>query len=379
MRTVRTLQPPAQTEYLRTPGPARASPKTRRSGRTAPRVALLLGLVCLPALGEVFKHQDADGRWHFTDRPPPGTSGAVPAARPAGAPATNRDLAARLAARFGGGTPVQQATLATVAVKAESGQGAGFFISADGYILTNRHVVRPDVEPGGQEQALEQELERRLRAMEVELAARRQRMTGAAAQVAEFRRADQADGANAGAAQREYEYFKSATDNLAAQVAEGRRRLRNDKLEQDIKRHSAIIQTSFTIVLKDGEQLNARLVSTSERHDLALLKLDGYRTPVLPVAAGGFPGQGDAVYAIGNPLGVSDSVTAGRVTRFATDQIVTDVQLLPGNSGGPLVNEAGEVIAVNFAKLTQGGNANYQGFGMAIPIAIARDAFPELR
>jgi serine protease Do len=64
---------------------------------------------------------------------------------------------------------------------------------------------------------------------------------------------------------------------------------------------------------------------------------------------------------------------------LGTEQILTDVQLLPGNSGGPLVNEAGEVIAVNFAKLTQGGDANYQGFGMAIPIAIARAAFPELR
>ena len=186
------------------------------------------------------------------------------------------------------------------------------------------------------------------------------------------------DGANARAAQREYDYFKSSTVELGDQVAEGQRRLRNDKLDRDIKRNSAIVQTSFTIVLKDGEQLNARLVSTSEVHDLALLKLDGYRTPVLLVAAGGRLGQGDAVYAIGNPLGVSDSVTSGRVTRLGSDQIVTDVQLLPGNSGGPLVNEAGEVVAVNFAKLTQGGNANYQGFGMAIPIGIARAAFPEL-
>jgi S1-C subfamily serine protease len=140
-----------------------------------------------------------------------------------------------------------------------------------------------------------------------------------------------------------------------------------------------LVQTNFTIVLKDGERLTARLVGTSDTQDLALLKLDGYRTPALRIAAGGGPGQGDAVYAIGNPLGVADSVTAGRVTRLSSDQIMTDVQLLPGNSGGPLVNEAGEVVAVNFAKLTHGGDANYQGFGMAIPIAIARGAFVELR
>jgi len=350
-----------------------------RIGPALSLAPLVLALVCTPALGEVFKYQDADGNWHFSDRPPPGTRMPQPSTAAAGQPAATRDLAERLAARFGGGTPVQQATLATVAIKAQSGEGAGFFIRDDGFILTNRHVVRPTMEPGDEEQRLFNEMERRLRTMETELAARRKRADGAASQLAELKRQGQGGSAQSHALAREVAYFKSAAVELAAEVDEGQRMLNKAKLDKSVKNSSAMVQNTFTIVLKDGEQLTARLIGVSEAHDLALLKLDGYRTPALPVAVQRFPGQGDAVYAIGNPLGVSDSVTSGRVTRLGSKQILTDVQLLPGNSGGPLVNEAGEVIAVNFAKLTQGGDANYQGFGMAIPIAIARDAFPELR
>lgn len=354
-------------------------PKMACAGPQASLVALFLGLVCLPAWGEVFKYQDADGRWQFTDRPPAGSNVSAPAAASADKPAATRDLAARLAARFGTGTPVQQATLATVAIKTESGEGAGFFINADGFILTNRHVVRPAMDAQDKDRALAEAAQQRLAAMETELAARRERMDSAAAQLARLQQQGQGRSVNASGLQREYDYFKSATEGLAAQVAEGRRVLRKGKLEQDLRLNGTIVQTNFTIVLKDGERLTARLVGTSDIQDLALLKLDGYRTPTLRIGAQGVPRQGDAVYAIGNPLGVSDSVTAGRVTRLSDDQIMTDVQLLPGNSGGPLVNEAGEVIAVNFAKLTQGGDANYLGFGMAIPIAVARGAFPELR
>jgi serine protease Do len=340
--------------------------------------ALLFVLVAPAAWGEVFKFMDGDGRWHFTDRPPPGAAQPPAAAGSADTPGTDHDLATRLKGRFGSGTQIQQATLGTVAVKTEAGQGAGFFIRPDGYILTNRHVVRPATEArDGNDRSL-QEMQRRLTAMQAELAARRKRVADAAAELTLLEQQGQGNSGRARTLQREIDYVKSATEGLATQVAEGQRTLRNGRREEDLRQSRVLAQTSFTIILKDGEQLTARLIGTSDRHDLALLRLDGYRTPALPVSAR-LPGQGDAIYAIGNPLGVSDSLTAGHITRLATDQIMTDVQLLPGNSGGPLVNEDGEVIAVNFAKLTEGGNANFQGFGMAIPIAVAREAFPELR
>ena len=349
----------------------------RRSRLGALCAALLILTAATPASSEVYKFQDADGRWHFSDRPPPGAQ--APAAREStGSPAEPRDLTARLSARFNAQSPVQRATLAAVAIETGQLKGAGFFVSDDGYILTNRHVVRPAPEQLDQDRQQYEVAEQQLEAMEQELAARRKRVAGVAAELASIRRGQGRD-LNERQLRREHDYLESAAQDLAAKVEEGQKVLRKARRERDFRRNSALAQTSFTIVLKDGSRFTARLIGTSDQQDLALLKLDGHRTPVLPVAASGHPGQGEQVYAIGNPLGVSDSVTAGRVTRVAGEHILTDVQLLPGNSGGPLVNEAGEVIAVNFAKLTKGGDANYQGFGMAIPIGIAIAAFPELR
>ncbi len=64
------------------------------------------------------------------------------------------------------------------------------------------------------------------------------------------------------------------------------------KLEQSVKIDYAILQQSFTIAIKDGERLTARLIRASDDHDLALLKLDGYRTPALRWATSQPPGRG---------------------------------------------------------------------------------------
>ncbi|MBV5272257.1 MAG: DUF4124 domain-containing protein, partial [Lamprocystis purpurea] len=69
-----------------------------RIGRAISLAPLLVALVCTPASGEVFKYQDADGSWHFTDRPPPGARVPQPSPAAADQPAATRDLAERLAA-----------------------------------------------------------------------------------------------------------------------------------------------------------------------------------------------------------------------------------------------------------------------------------------
>ena len=337
------------------------------------RVGVLLALVAVPLAAEVYRFRDVDGRWQFTDRPPPGAAAQPPAA--AGAP---DDLTARLTERFSGRTPIQQATLATLAIESVRGQGAGFFISTEGHIITNRHVVRPMPGEADEEEAGYRQAQERLRLQETELARRRSLEEGAAADLAELKARGQEGSPIARRLKAQHDYYAAAAAELAAQVSQHRQRLESARLEHSMQTSSALLQQDFTIVLKGGERLSARLVRASDDHDLALLKLDGHRTPALHWSTANPPGQGDVVYAIGAPLGVADSVTSGRVTRLAADRIMTDVQLLPGNSGGPLVNEAGEVVAVNFAKLSKAGDANYQGFGMAIPAAIVRTTFPEL-
>jgi S1-C subfamily serine protease len=83
------------------------------------------------------------------------------------------------------------------------------------------------------------------------------------------------------------------------------------------------------------------------------------------------------VFAIGNSLGMQDTVTSGVVTRITPDYLLTDAQILPGNSGGPLIRESGEVIGINVSRKVPTGTSKYAvGFSKVIPIAQAIRAFP---
>jgi len=104
-------------------------------------LSLLLAPLVGPARGEILRYQDADGVWHFTDRP---GAGAVPIPQAGPAPTKDRDLVAQLADWRGAASGSEpEPGLAVVAVRTSLAEGAGFFCSADGYILTTRHVVRP--------------------------------------------------------------------------------------------------------------------------------------------------------------------------------------------------------------------------------------------
>jgi S1-C subfamily serine protease len=137
--------------------------------------------------------------------------------------------------------------------------------------------------------------------------------------------------------------------------------------------------TRFDLVLKDGTELVARLLDTSDNQDLALLKVDGYRTPFLRLDPSKALSQGTRVFAIGSPLGMQDTVTSGVLTRVAPEHLLTDAQILPGSSGGPLIRESGEVIGINSARKVAAGASMYAaGFGKAIPIALAVREFPDV-
>lgn len=132
------------------------------------------------------------------------------------------------------------------------------------------------------------------------------------------------------------------------------------------------LSKSFTIFLADNTKLYIRLVAVSQAHDLALLKLDGYRVPSLKPAQAARLAQSDPVYAIGNPIKLKNSVTSGVFSGFEQGFIQTNAQIYPGNSGGPLVNSKGEVLGVNtFKKLTR----KFEGLGFAIPIQVALQDF----
>ncbi|WP_345558949.1 S1C family serine protease [Nonomuraea rosea] len=132
-----------------------------------------------------------------------------------------------------------------------------------------------------------------------------------------------------------------------------------------------------TVVLSDGRRLSARVIGADDDEDLAVLEV-GYPGELTPATLGRSAGLsvGDQVLAIGSPLGLSGTVTAGIVSALDREvrlggahrtAVQTDASINPGNSGGPLVNARGEVVGVNTAIAAGRGGGNI-GIGFAIPI-----------
>jgi serine protease Do len=144
-----------------------------------------------------------------------------------------------------------------------------------------------------------------------------------------------------------------------------------------------------TIGLLDKRTFTARVVGRDPTTDIAVVKIDAANLPVVTLGDDGRARVGQWVLAIGNPLQLDFTVTAGIISskgrslrgllpaRYAImDYIQTDAAINPGNSGGPLVNIRGEVIGVNSAIASQTGF--YAGYGFAIPISLARQVMDDL-
>jgi putative serine protease PepD len=142
------------------------------------------------------------------------------------------------------------------------------------------------------------------------------------------------------------------------------------------------------VTLNDGREEPATIVGRSPAYDLAVLDLDLTDLPALPLGSSDAVAVGDTVVAVGNPLGLSGTVTTGivsAVNRPVTaggqgeasfiNAVQTDAAINPGNSGGPLLDARGQAIGVNssIATLgTVGGQGGNIGLGFAIPIDQAR-------
>lgn len=133
----------------------------------------------------------------------------------------------------------------------------------------------------------------------------------------------------------------------------------------------------ITITLQDKRQLQGELVGTDPKTDIALVKIDAKNLKDLRIAKSRDVKVGDYVIAVGNPYGLSSTVTTGIVSALGREQggsdnyqdyIQTDASINPGNSGGALVNSKGELIGMNTAILSRSGGNN--GIGFAVPTQI---------
>jgi len=137
--------------------------------------------------------------------------------------------------------------------------------------------------------------------------------------------------------------------------------------------------------LNDRREFIAELVGKDARSDIAVLKIDADKLPVLKLGDSDKLNVGEWVLAIGSPFGFEHSVTQGIVSAkgrsLPSDSYVpfiqTDVAINPGNSGGPLFNLKGEVVGVNSQIYSR--NGGYMGLSFAVPINVVTNVYSQIR
>lgn len=251
---------------------------------------------------------------------------------------------------------LQRATHATVQVRTSWGSGSGFFIT-ESFIVTNKHVIRPEPQ---QLQKLQRDVSdyRKLIRLEKEKLTRMKN---------DYRRMQ------AGPSKEQLKIIitrvQEAINAALPQLAE---------LEERLARMTGASGTNdLKIVLIDGTEYSAYISEVSEDHDLALLSTSVLDAITLPAPQKSRRlQQGEKVYTIGSPRGLSNTVTAGVFSAYRimteTDNLFlqVDAPINPGNSGGPLVDEKGNVQGVNTMILTES-----EGIGFAIPIETVMEEF----
>ncbi|HEX7832472.1 MAG TPA: trypsin-like peptidase domain-containing protein [Thermoanaerobaculia bacterium] len=143
--------------------------------------------------------------------------------------------------------------------------------------------------------------------------------------------------------------------------------------------------STITVNFNDGTKVPAKLLGVDPDSDLAVLRIEGRKVAAAPIGTSSDLMIGETVIAVGNPFGLSGTVTTGVLSalgrsvpsesqgRTYTDFLQTDASINPGNSGGPLLNIEGKVIGINVAIYQ-----NAQGIGFAIPVDRAKKVIQDL-
>ncbi|MGE3976825.1 MAG: DegQ family serine endoprotease [Nitrospira sp.] len=141
----------------------------------------------------------------------------------------------------------------------------------------------------------------------------------------------------------------------------------------------------LNVSLPDKRTFKAKVIGTDPKTDVAVIKIDVSNLPALPWGDASQLEVGEMVLAVGNPFGLSQTVTMGIISAIGRanvgivdyeDFIQTDAAINPGNSGGALVNLKGELIGINTAIFSQSGG--YMGIGFAIPSTMAKSVMQSL-
>jgi len=142
----------------------------------------------------------------------------------------------------------------------------------------------------------------------------------------------------------------------------------------------------ITVITNDGEEYEGRLLGADPQTDLAVVKIEAENTPFLPLGDSSKLRIAEPVIAIGNPFGFKATVTKGVISATGRsnldivpveDFIQTDAAINRGNSGGPLMNERGEIIGINTA-IASNNSGTSIGIGLAIPSDMAKEVLDQI-
>src|SRR5215472_16901219 len=144
--------------------------------------------------------------------------------------------------------------------------------------------------------------------------------------------------------------------------------------------------TDIRVTLSDKREFKATIIGTDPKTDVAVLRVEGAKLPAVTIGDSSKVQVGDYALAIGDPFGVGQTVTMGIVSAKGRtnlgiedyeDFIQTDAPINPGNTGGALINDRGQLIGINTAILSHGSGGN-QGIGFAIPVNLARKVMDQI-
>jgi len=335
------------------------------------------------AEADIYQYKDKNGHWVLTDSPPGNVENVKIIKDKDGRSSRSsgfRDIERDLAGKYRPKSEIEMASLSTVTIKTSIGLGSGFFINENGYILTNKHVLKGDENQIKKteefiarvddriedDEAAIANAENQLRRMRSDLddyKASIDRMTNPNAQIIAMQKYRSQSA--------QYDFYEAQLRKRKNEFEEKISKYRQEKGEFTKKARIAEHDRQFIVILKDKTELEANLVSVSNDHDLALLRIDGCKSPYIQSGAQNQLIQGMRVFAIGSPLGVGDSVSSGVISGYDNDYIRTDAKIYLGNSGGPLITADGKVIGINTLKLV---TQKFEGMGFAIPV---RRAFQE--
>ena len=353
---------------------------------------------------EIYRYRDKNGNWAFTNDPSkvpvidkarkgphsniqrPSKTNQQPEK-----PSSEKSVP-KMSGQFSPSNNIVKARLATVVVKNSMGFGSGFFITGDGYLLTNRHVVAPS--EGLKEKLLAKGeslygKQKKYKENINQLQDQSKRLARAKKDLERVLKEKKIQDINPDSKSAllkkisDIEAAHKKVDSILRSVIRKKEALEKDISEFEKGRDRILRPFGLKILLADDSESSCSIISISHRYDLALLKVQGDDRPFLEPADIKLLSHGNPLYAIGSPMDLSlkNTVTSGIFSGLRkfnvpplgdVPYIQTNAQVNRGNSGGPLITQEGKVVGIN----TWGFKKDVaEGLNFAIPIDVALREF----